>query len=241
MGTNQLCTTVDARWSMGRLPIDETWIHQEDSPLFKVIPRDDRVLAEIELPRLDTNGRQEIREVFTYPACWLVLHALSRMVDAEEELYDPGHPNQDQHSKKLRTEWFLALLELAHLYRFFGAYIHRPLAPGVNCHFAAIKNVATVAHEHTPALEQLGQPDLFHRVLRSLKQRRDRGPTELEVKEPILHGSRADCATALSRFLCEECKIDPLSETHSARNHAITIADQAALALSFFAKQVSCP
>lgn len=88
-----------------RLPIHQTRIHLETSLLTRIIPEEDQLVsAKVRIPPL-YSGTGDKQEVFTYPAWWLALHALNRMVDAEDELKAlrtamriTGHLNQHQHS-----------------------------------------------------------------------------------------------------------------------------------------------
>lgn len=223
--------------------MNKTRIHLEDSPLFKVIPEEHRIEVDVPLPPLATRTDGE-QKVFTYPACWLALHALSRMLDAEQTLEDNRHHHQPRRGRTeakahARTEWLLALLELSHLFRFYNAYLDQVSAPPVYHRFVTLVNVAKVAQEHTPALAQLGQPDLFHRIFASLKQRKDRGKGGLNVAEPILDGDITNCGTALSEFLRDKCKIDPVSPAHSAWYGSPV--EQAEDVLDFLARKVSHP
>lgn len=69
-----------------RLPINQTRVHLETSPLSTVrIGGYQRVSAKVRIPHVSSRTYNEL-EVFTYPAWWLALHALSRMMDAEEKL-----------------------------------------------------------------------------------------------------------------------------------------------------------
>lgn len=59
-------------------------------------------------------------DLYTYEARWLALHALSRLVNADEALrsipHSTGGQSSDQQTQALRTSQALAMLELSFLY-----------------------------------------------------------------------------------------------------------------------------
>lgn len=225
--------------------MNQTRIHLETSPLSRVIPEDHQLVsAEVEIPAFNWwTGKQQM--IFAYPAWWLALHALSRMLDAEEELEShrvaitaAGRPNQAQHSarEKAQTERLLALLELAHLYRIYKTYRKQGLNP--EClENVTVANVAQSARQHNLALAEHGRHPFFHRMWRSLTQRKDRRQVEV-VADPILDGTFEDCGTALSEFLRDKCK-DPVNPARP--EYVGSTAYFAHFALFDLAEQVGCP
>lgn len=213
--------------------MNETRIHLETSPLFKVIPEEHWVPAPVSIPPLDIMADSR-PGVETYAASWLALHALSRMVDAEEELeylkvdgegrpdqHEPSHANHHHAEEKARTEWVLALLELTLLYRLELAFINGPHPLGVNTERIYLETIATKAHEYTPALEEHGERDFFYRIWRSLTRRGARGWGWLNVQGRILDGANLDCREVLSEFLRDKCKTDSVSSIHSGWHDSI--------------------
>lgn len=233
--------------------------------MFEVIPKKhELVSAVVRVPPVSsTIGDTDEQSVFTYPAWWLALHALSRMVDAEDALkalrnamHMTGRLNQHEHSvqptrvqhflrlnqaqhsakEKARTEWLLALLELAHLYRIDNRYLERSLFPE-RWDNIVLDTVAKSALEHNLELAEHGRPPLFHRIWQSLAQHTDRPRLEVPT-DPILDGTFSDWATALSDFLRDKCK-DPIN---LARSDWVDSTEYFAhFALYNLAEQVGCP
>lgn len=141
--------------------------------MFEVIPQEGWVSAQVSIPPLDrtTDNRPSVD---TYAASWLALHALNRIVDAEEELeylrvagegrlHQHEHSHTDHHhaAEKARTEWVLALLELTLLYRLELAFRNGPQPLGVNTELVSLR-LSLQRHTSThPHLRSMGSETSF--------------------------------------------------------------------------------
>lgn len=84
-----------------------------------------------------------------------------------------------------------------------------------------LETIATKAHEYTPALEERGERDFFHRIWKSLTRRDARGRRWLNVQDRILDGATLNCREVLSEILRNKCKTDSVSLTHSGWHDSI--------------------